>query len=185
MAHDIHAGIDHLAGTGRKNRCVGPYEKMLAVRFVRDAVDEKGRQVRVDLDRRGTGAACLGDREPHIGVAGNGAHPRHGAGHGTLRGIGRPRILEEFRTRHEGRVVNVWSWRFPNSRRAGKIGEFARIAGHVAHGGYPAIHIAAQERFCEFEVRPGRQMHVGVDQAGNRIGAAHIHDARICRALGD
>ncbi len=155
---------------------MGPHEQALAMRFGNDPVDQRGGQVGIDLDGGGACPVRFGNGDLHIGLVGDRAHPRHLPWNMALRGGGRARVPEKFRTRHQRRVINVRRRHFVHLRGARIFAQRARVARHVAHRRDAAIDVAAQQRLGKAPVRRRRKMNMGVDKAGQDKLAMHVDD---------
>lgn len=92
------------------------------------------------------------------------------------RGLGGARIGEEVRPGHQRGKVDIRPGDLAHPTGPRDVAEGAKVVGHVANRGDPAIEIPAQHRLGLAPVRRCGQVHVGIDQAGHQVLAMQIDD---------
>ena len=156
-----------------------PDQQALAVRLGGEAPDQRGRQVRIDFERGGAGAAGAGDGERDVGPRVDRLRPGRLAGPVAEADRRRARIGEEARPGDERGVKEIGAGNLAGAGGAVQLGDRAQIVGHDPGRGDAAVEVAPQQRLGAAAVGRRRDMLVAVDQAGEEEAAGEIDDPRV------
>ena len=177
-------GTDDLARTGRKDRTVGPHAEALPVRLCRDRGYRAAGKVRVDLDRFSVGSLRHRHGEGQVGLVGDRLHPGHQARRLALRHLPCPRVVEEARPGHQGRVADVRTGNLADQGRPGQVTDLAQVVGHDPDRRDAAVGEPAQGRLGRWPVRRRGDVLMRVDQARDDELASAVNDLRAGAQLG-
>ena len=143
------------------------------------AADQLGRQVGIDFERGGAGAAGAGDGERDVGPRVDRLRPGRLAGPVAEADRRGARIGEEARPGDQRGIEQVGRRDLAGAGGAVQLGDRAQIVGHDPGRGDAAIEVAPHQRLGAAAVGRRRHMLVAVDQAGEQIAAGKIDDPRI------